>query len=548
MGYKINFVNKKVMRKKDKKMKKFSLVFGFMLIIGLTMSGNLLAYSGGDGNSASTAYQIDNLNDLQELQNTSGDWGKYFKQTSNIDASTTSGWDSGYGFSPIGNNSTKFTGSYDGQGHTIDGLYIHRTSTNYIGLFGYTNNATIENLGVTNVDVSGFEVVGGLVGNDSYSTISNCFSTGAVNGPGNGTVGGLIGWHYTNSSASNCYSRCTVSGHKTIGGFVGNIQNAPTIDNCFSTGKPSGNQNVGGFLGFFSSGTITNCFWDTQTSEKPTSASGTGKTTAEMKNVATFTSTATNGLSAPVWDFYSNPNDDVANNNYWDMDVSGTRNNGYPFLSWEYPTHSLPVTLSSFTAQYLNNTPTLYWTTQSETDNMGWFVYCNEDNDFTTSEKISEFIEGHGTTTQQQSYIYEDCIENSEVGDTYYYWLELIDYSGMVNHYDKVAILTIPEQTEPGTGLIPEPEQYGLFQNEPNPFIGSTKISFNLSETANVELYIYNLKGQIVKPLYSGVASSKTLDWNGKDENGKNLQAGVYLYKLLVNGKIAETKKLILMR
>ena len=209
---------------------------------------------------------------------------------------------------------------------------------------------------------------------------------------------------------------------------------------------------------------------------------------------------------------------------------------------------TLPVELSAFTVQFIENTPTLYWETQSETDNMGWFVYRNEENDFTASEKISEFIEGHGTTSQQQSYLYEDSIQNPEVGDKYYYWLESIDFSGMVNHYDKVAVLTIPEQYDPGSGLIPEPVRYGLFQNNPNPFIESTKISFNLPETARVDLNVYNIKGQLVRSLYSGVASSKTLDWDGKDEIGNNLQAGVYLYKLLVNGKTAETKKLILMK
>ncbi|OPX25415.1 MAG: hypothetical protein B1H05_03870, partial [Candidatus Cloacimonas sp. 4484_140] len=209
---------------------------------------------------------------------------------------------------------------------------------------------------------------------------------------------------------------------------------------------------------------------------------------------------------------------------------------------------TLPVELSTFTAQFIENTPTLYWTTQSEADNMGWFVYRNDEEDFTTSEKISEFIEGHGTTTQQQSYLYEDNIENPEIGSTYYYWLESIDYSGIVNHYDKVAVITIQEQYDPGGGLIPEPVRHGLLQNEPNPVIESTKISFNLHETAKVELNIYNLKGQLVKSLYSGFASSKTLVWNGKDENGKNLQAGVYLYKLLINGKIADTKKLVLMK
>ena len=210
--------------------------------------------------------------------------------------------------------------------------------------------------------------------------------------------------------------------------------------------------------------------------------------------------------------------------------------------------HSLSVILSTFTAQYIENTPTLYWSTQSETDNMGWFVYRNVENDFTTSEKISEFIEGHGTTTQQQSYIYEDNIENPEVGDTYYYWLESIDYSGMVNHYDKVAVLTIHDNDDPGNEPNAEPVLYGLFQNEPNPMITNTHIAFNLNDLSQVKLDIYNLKGQLVKSLYSGMTSSQSLAWDGSDAAGQKLSAGVYLYKLIVNGKTEDVKKLILMR
>jgi len=66
---------------------------------------------------------------------------------------------------------------------------------------------------------------------------------------------------------------------------------------------------------------------------------------------------------------------------------------------------TLPVELSLFTAQYLNNVPTLYWVTQSEIDNIGWNVYCNTENDFTTANKISDLIEGHGTTSEPHSYI-----------------------------------------------------------------------------------------------------------------------------------------------
>ena len=92
-----------------------------------------------------------------------------------------------------------------------------------------------------------------------------------------------------------------------------------------------------------------------------------------------------------------------------------------------------------------------------------------------------------------------------------------------------------------------EPQDFRLLQNYPNPFIHTTQITFNLQRPASVELNVYNLKGQIVKSLYSGVASSKSVDWDGKDENGKDLQAGVYLYKLLINGQITTAKKLILL-
>ena len=209
---------------------------------------------------------------------------------------------------------------------------------------------------------------------------------------------------------------------------------------------------------------------------------------------------------------------------------------------------TLPVEFSAFTAQFIENTPTLYWETQSETDNMGWFVYRSEENDFTSSDKISEFIEGHGTTTQPQSYLYEDRIQNPEVGSIYYYWLESIDYSGIINHYDKVAILTIPDAHGSSGNLVPIPERFGLLQNEPNPVVNSTRIAFNLPETAQVDLNIYNLKGQLVKTLYSGVTSKHTIMWDGKDNDGNVVENGVYFYKMTLNGNTKETKKLILMK
>jgi len=70
---------------------------------------------------------------------------------------------------------------------------------------------------------------------------------------------------------------------------------------------------------------------------------------------------------------------------------------------------SLPIVLSSFTAQFLNNVPTLYWTTQSETDNLGWYVYRSETDIFEEASQINiELIPGADTTSEPTDYIYED--------------------------------------------------------------------------------------------------------------------------------------------
>ena len=153
----------------------------------LAMSSSLVAQTAtapsfGDGSSGSP-YQISTLNHLYWITQNSSEWDKYYIQTANIDAFSTSSWDSNEGFSHIGNNSTKFTGSYDGDGYTINGLRIARSSTNYIGLFGIADGATIQDLGVTNVNITGQHWVGGLVGIvQGSSTISNCYSTGSVTG------------------------------------------------------------------------------------------------------------------------------------------------------------------------------------------------------------------------------------------------------------------------------------------------------------------------------------------------------------------------------
>jgi len=228
---------------------------------------------------------------------------------------------------------------------------------------------------------------------------------------------------------------------------------------------------------------------------------------------------------------------------------SWLNNGGSNYVATINTSSTLPVELSTFTAQYINNTPTIYWTTQSETDNLGWFVYRNMEQDFTSATQVSGMIEGHGTTTQQQSYLYEDLISNPQVGDVYYYWLESVDYSGTIHHFNRVAIITIPDINDPQSNVSP-PVMYDLTAS-PNPFAEATKITFTLDRSAMVDVSIYDVKGALVKTFDTQHVTADDevkLNWNGKNNSGKDLPNAIYLYSLQVNGQDYATKQMILMK
>ena len=135
---------------------KISLVFIAMFMSLLHASSALAEAYGGGGGTPENPYLISELTHLQVLQTNSTDWSRYFKQTTNINASLTVTWNSGAGCDPVGNETTPFTGNYNGDGHTIDGLVINRSgSSSPVGLFGKAYNATIADLGITNCFVLG---------------------------------------------------------------------------------------------------------------------------------------------------------------------------------------------------------------------------------------------------------------------------------------------------------------------------------------------------------------------------------------------------------
>ncbi|WP_411883179.1 YDG domain-containing protein [Polaromonas sp. YR568] len=297
--------------------------------------GTFIRALGGDGLSAGSAYQLTDVYGLQGAGST-GMLNKHYKLANDIDASGTAAWNGGAGLTPIGDNTTQFTGTFDGENKTISNLTINRPAEEATGLFGHIGyGGTVKKVGLTNVSVIGDYIVGGLAGYNE-GAISDSYSTGTVSG--GMSVGGLVGDTTDVGTIVGSYSAANVSGDSGVGGLVGNSGGA--IYDSYATGAVTGSNSSGavgglvgslGYFGFVSSsysngsvsgtggfigglighnlpglGSVNSSFWDTDTSGQATSAGGTGKTTAEMKQASTFSgwSMAATGGSGNVWRIY----------------------------------------------------------------------------------------------------------------------------------------------------------------------------------------------------------------------------------------------------
>jgi len=199
---------------------------------------------------------IDGLTGLQNIGTDSTTLGGHYALKTDIDASATAGWNGGTGFVPLGDASTPFTGVFDGLGHSINGLVIHRPDTPDVGLFGYSVGA-VRNVGLPGCAVTGNQYVGGLVGHTSFNpasgssgSIESCSITGQVTG--NTYAGGLVG-RSDDCSISNSRSWAAVTGSEQLGGLAGCLGQFSSITNCASAGAVAGGESgsaLGGLVGF----------------------------------------------------------------------------------------------------------------------------------------------------------------------------------------------------------------------------------------------------------------------------------------------------------
>lgn len=168
---------------------------------------------------------------------------------------------------PIGDMGTPYTGTFDGQNHTISGLYFNDPLISYVGLFGYVEiGGSISNLGIVESYFYGKESVGAVCGQGKCK-ITNCYNTGTVKGYPYST-GGICGYLDSTGSSlnpaniTNCYNTGKVSGGINVGGVCGEIWGEDTnITNCYNTGEVTGSSYVGGVCGKITYGSITNCYY-----------------------------------------------------------------------------------------------------------------------------------------------------------------------------------------------------------------------------------------------------------------------------------------------
>ncbi|MEI7839423.1 MAG: YDG domain-containing protein, partial [Methylococcaceae bacterium] len=205
-----------------------------------------------------------NITNAHQLQLMSSNLSASYTLGNNLDLSSelsnaSEMWDTTKGFVPVGADAARFTGDFDGTNHTITGLKIDRPTTDYIGLFSYSNAANVQNIGLLRSSVTGQNFVSGLVGVNN-GTVSNSYNTGVVLGSGTGSsVGGLVGWNV--GTVNDSYNTGTVSGGHSVGGLVGS--NSGTVSNSYSTGEVSGFSYVSGLVGANNDyGTINNSYYN----------------------------------------------------------------------------------------------------------------------------------------------------------------------------------------------------------------------------------------------------------------------------------------------
>lgn len=344
----------------------------------------------------------------------------------------------------------------------------------------------------------------------------------------------IIYWLWANSSEIN--SGYTGNGYRIV--YGDDSGNDEIILQKVSSGVPT--------TILTSSGSITNGItdygfllritrsssgiWTLYTSELPTT-SGTGAIATDVPNISNTTvnqGSITDNTYTDLADGYIG---------IWTSNTNST--NAYTGAEFDQIYFSksssslLPVELTSFTALLTDNGVKLNWETATEVNNYGFEIERGSASLTTGShgktwEKIG-FVQGHGNSNSPKSYSFMD---KSAPAGKVFYRLKQIDFDGKFEYSNVTEV------------NVEVPGKLVLYQNMPNPFNPATEIRFALPKSSNVELSIYNMLGEKVKTIASGIMNAGE---HKVSFNAANLSSGVYFYKLTTESN-SSIKKMILMK
>jgi len=423
----------------------------------------------------------------------------------------------------------------------------------YSGSFNINNNIldTLVSANSSTHGVYGFGTLDGLDG--VVVNLFNNFFGGAFNHTGTGTPSGIDVISFQDAPVGTCnvyYNTVilnnmtkTASGRMTCirlaGTWTKNVKNnifinkktGTSIAYCILMGATDGtmsfdynlyylDDNVNGNVGYWGSARKTLADWQTASGQDPNS----------VFKAVTFVSSTDFHLSPTThsgdYDLRATPLDGYT------TDFDGdTRDNTYPYKGADELAVPAPVEVVTFTAHYFNNSVILKWTTATETQNYGWEIERAAIDPSTNKSSIWQtigFVKGAGNSNSPKEYSF---VDNSALYGNYVYRLKQIDLDGAVSYSNEARVF-----------VGQKPQVYDV-KNYPNPFNPNTKIRFELPESGNVKLAVYDITGQLVTVLVDEFMNEGIYE---REFDGSNLASGIYISVLEArNVKIVRKMQLI---
>ncbi|MBR4013759.1 MAG: hypothetical protein IKJ00_05625 [Clostridia bacterium] len=297
-------------------------------------------YEGGLG-TEQAPYEIATAEQLaalaSEVNGGKNQAGVYFKLTADIAINETSDWESWSSsnapqntWTPIGNNTNTFAGTFDGNGKTVSGIYISST-TGYIGLFGGVSG-TVKNLTVDKSYIySSANYVGGITGVVT-GTVENCINYATIEG---GDIGdGGIAGNCEGGTLTKCANYGKISGTQYVAGIIGRL--IGNVSQCLNEGEISGTQYIGGIAGITGKtnpGIVSNCINLGEVMSSKDSAGGIvgrygNANSCDISDCINIGAVSAASLNGAIFGSSKSGNSVTVSNNYYDSNTSSAPSYG----------------------------------------------------------------------------------------------------------------------------------------------------------------------------------------------------------------------------